>query len=160
MIYRLVKNNDELHLLLATGEIKTITKAEASHYVFHFDSINFSVSNNPEIEKLLNQYEGEVIATLDNNYNLIIHNISFLRELVPEEFPYYYSPSEFADKINRSHGIVLRWCREHRLPGAFQKGTYWYIPKDAPYPEDRRAGRDMSKRDYKKKTSSETNENS
>ena len=31
MIYRLVKNNDELHLLLASGEIRTITKAEASH---------------------------------------------------------------------------------------------------------------------------------
>ncbi len=148
MKYRLVRHCGELHLLLFNGEIHILSTDEARRYVFNFDSID--LPNEPDKMSLFDEYKGDPLVSLDDSGNLIVHNAQFLRKLtMPSEFPYYTVP-EYAAKHGKKTSIVRRLCLEGRLEGATQIGASWYIPKHAAYPDDRRAGRDMSKR-YQKK---------
>lgn len=145
MKYKLFKCDNELHLILANGEIKIISPSDVGAYVLNFDSFNLSGSATKLGESMFERYNGEPLLALDDSFHLIVYNASFLREIFFDEEA-YLKIQAYADKIGKSRIRVFQLCKEGRIPGAIQRGTKWYIPKDAPYPEDARAGRDMSKR--------------
>lgn len=145
MKYKLFKCDNELHLILATGEIKIISHEEVGAYILNFDSFESSGTSTPFAVQMFEQYHGEPILALDDNSHLIVYNANFLREIFFDEKA-YLKIQAYADKIGKSRIRILQLCKEGRIPGAIQRGTKWYIPKDAPYPDDARAGRDMSKR--------------
>lgn len=145
MKYKLFKCDHEFHLILATGEIKIIAPEEVGAYVLNFDSFESSNTIAPVAKQMFDQYCGEPLLALDDSSNLIVYNANFLRELFFDEKA-YLKIQAYADKIGKSRIRVLQLCKEGRIHGAIQRGTKWYIPKDAPYPDDARAGRDMSKR--------------
>ena len=127
------------------------------HYFDESAVRNFIANNNHEDQTPnqsateINDYIGEIVAILDDNHNLIIRDASFLRNMMcPSEFP-YWTAAEYAELNGRKVPIILRHCREKRIPGAINVGSSWFIPKGTVYPKDQRAGRDMSKRDYKAK---------
>ena len=149
MKYKLMKYNDELHLLFFTGNIQILTMDEARRYVFDFDSVE--LPEGADMSHIFNDYEGELLVSLEDNGNLTVYNSRFIRELaMPSEFPYFSVP-EYAAAHEKKGSIIRRLCGEGRIEGAVQIGATWLIPKNAPYPDDRRAGRDMSKR-YQRKT--------
>ena len=41
----------------------------------------------------------------------------------------YVAPEDIAEHYSVSTETVRRWCREHRVPGAFQLGRQWRIPR-------------------------------
>ena len=148
MKYKLIKYNDELHLLFYTGEIKILAMDEARRYVFNFDSVE--LPEGTDMSHIFDDYEGELLVSLGDEGDLTVYDSSFLRELAtPSEFPYFTVP-EYAAAHEKKGSIIRRMCCEGRIEGAIQIGATWLIPKNAPYPDDRRAGRDMSKR-YQKK---------
>lgn len=148
MKYKLLKYNNELHLLLYTGDIKILSMDEARRYVFNYDSVE--LPEGVDMMHIFDDYEGELLVSLGDDGDLIVHNSQFLRELaIPSEFPYFTVP-EYAAAHDKKGSIVRRLCGDGRIEGAIQIGATWLIPKNAVYPDDRRAGRDMSKR-YQKK---------
>ena len=144
MKYKLMKYNGELHLLLSIGDIKILTVDEARRYVFDFDSIE--LPEGPDMSHIFDDYEGELLVSLGDDGELTVYDSGFLRELAtPSGFPYFTVP-EYAAAHEKKGSIIRRMCSEGRIEGAIQIGATWLIPKNAPYPDDRRAGRDMSKR--------------
>ncbi len=146
MRFKLVKNYDEWHLLTSSGQIRIVTAEEMRQFLMDINSVNEIESDTEKSEEIFDHYEGEpLMASLDGK-TFTIYSADFLNELLtPSDFP-YLTTDEFAEKHNRKKSIVLRMCRAGRIKGAVQKGYSWYIPKEAKYPEDKRAGRDMSKR--------------
>lgn len=145
MKYKLFKCDNELHLILSTGEIKIISYEEVGAYVLNFDSFESSGPASTLAEQMFDRYRGEPLLALDDSSHLIVYNANFLREIFFDENA-YLKIQAYADMIGKSRIRVLQLCKEGRIPGAIQRGTKWYIPKDAQYPDDARAGRDMSKR--------------
>ena len=144
MKYKLMKYSGELHLLFYTGDIKILTMDEARRYVFDFDSVELPEGS--DMSHIFDDYKGELLVSLGDDGGLTVYNSRFIRELAePSEFPYYTVP-EYASAHEKKSSIIRRMCGEGRIEGAVQVGATWLIPKNAVYPDDRRAGRDMSKR--------------
>ena len=45
--------------------------------------------------------------------------------------------AEYAALVNRSVSAVRQKCQRGTLPGAVKLGRDWFIPPDAPYPDER-----------------------
>ena len=46
----------------------------------------------------------------------------------------YITASQAAARWGVSEGIVRRYCRDERIPGAYQEFETWYIPENAAKP--------------------------
>ncbi len=146
MFFKVNKIENEYHVLFSTGEIKYFNEATIGTFISRYDTLE-DLEDKP-LPKIFEQYDGTTVAILESNRELIVKDASILRCIeYPSEFP-YYTVAEYADKHDRKGSIVLRYCKEKRFPGVITIGSRWLIPKNAPYPKDNRAGRDMSKRDY------------
>ena len=143
MKYKLLKYDNEYHLLFATGEMKMLTIEQVQAFILNFDSFEFDGSTNSFSTPLFDKNTGEHLATLSDDLKLTLHSAAFLRELFFDESA-YLSIQQFAEKHGRKRAIVSRLCNDGRILGAVRKGPRWYIPKDASYPVDGRVNRDMS----------------
>lgn len=146
MFFKINKVEDEYHVLFSSGQVKYFDDTNIGAFLSHYDE---SIKNLEDgVSENFEDYYGNTVAILDSNRDLIIKDASLLRCVAyPSEFP-YYTASEYAELNERKTAIVLRHCREGRIPGVVHIGSLWLIPKGTPYPKDNRAGRDMSKRDY------------
>lgn len=50
----------------------------------------------------------------------------------------YITVKEYADLHKRHEARIKVLCKDHKLTGAIRKGGCWFIPINAPYPEDGR----------------------
>lgn len=50
----------------------------------------------------------------------------------------YVTLKEYATFHNRGEARIKILCKDHKLTGAIRKGGCWFIPINAPYPEDGR----------------------
>ena len=152
MKYNLIKLNKEYCLVLTTGEMKTLTIEQTREFILNFETFEITQDAN----SLHCQCDGELLASLNDKKELTIYSSAFLGDIFFNESA-YVSIQEYADMHEKKRAIISRLCNDGRLPGAVRKGTKWYIPKNAPYPKDCRAGRDMSKRYAYKKQINQTN---
>lgn len=146
MEYKLFKYGSEYQLMLATGEIQMLTVEQVREFILNFETFEIEQG----VDLLIGKAEGELLATLNDQKELTLYTAAFLNDIFFDESA-YVSIQEYADMHGKKRAIVSRLCNDGRISGAIRKGTKWYIPKDAPYPKDCRAGRDMSKRYAHKK---------
>ena len=81
---------------------------------------------------------GETLAYIDDTNKLVILNESIFDGILKESNISYISANEYAEMHGRGKAIVKRLCFDGRIPGAQKHSTGWLIPKDAPYPKDKR----------------------
>lgn len=135
---RLIKRNSGYQLLLCNGEIKRFTELECKHFLESFDSpLHYAGEHEWDFPISMEEYDGETIAIVNNDGSLCIYDADSFRTFFSSQFT-YLSTQEFADKHNRKVGVVKRLCKNGRIEGAFQKGSIWLIPENAPYPHDTR----------------------
>lgn len=119
-------------ILLDSQEIRRFLKSYANGSFYN--SLSEEKTDKPMVS------EGELLAEVDDNGNLVICNPALISEAFgTSDFP-YLTTDEYAQKHNRKQGIVLRLCRNGRLEGALQKNDVWLIPENTPYPADARVG--------------------
>ena len=139
MKVRLVALENDYILLAIDGTHLTLTEAEVKGFIFNYKEYIPHVHRQSKIEK----YEGETLAYINNEDNLVIASLEFLRKFFADSIP-YISVAEFAAKYGKKTGIVSRLCVQKRIPGAIKKGRDWHIPAYAAYPDDARFGRRIS----------------
>ena len=142
---RLVETNNEYHLITASGKLYYFTSDTVADFIKHHNRYYreiISVTQLFKEEELLN-YNGRMIASIDDSGNLIIYDNDFLSSIFFENIASYITSVDYAEKHHKTSRIVKRMCTDKRIPGAVQKGVLWLIPEDAPYPDDLRAGRKM-----------------
>ena len=143
---RLLRNNDELHLLLCTARIKKLTLKEAKEFIETYDEP--SHYDGPVIEEFRNfmgEYNGTTLAVVDDNGLLVIHDPEFFRTIL-EMKNTYLTATQFAEKHEKKSAIVRKLCIDGRIEGARFVGSTWIIPEDAPYPPDARVGKRVPSR--------------
>ena len=141
MRLKLYKHNENYCLIVSSGVMRIISKAEALDVIFNFDNHLNETSGETPFSSYFDSYPGELIAALSKEGCLTIHNAQLYREILTpssDEFP-YLCLSAYADKHNRTASNVRKHCRASRIPGAILVGPTWLIPKNAPYPDDNRA---------------------
>ena len=87
---------------------------------------------------LMEEYQGRSLAWIDDNGLLIIKENPFIplvESVVDED---YVTVQVYAEEHGRGESLIKRLCRDGRIPGAVRKGNRWFIPRNAPYPEDAR----------------------
>ena len=135
---KLVRYNEKLHFVSASGETKTITMAEAREYFANFETLDPTPTTIEALVDALENYKGDLLLLINTNGVLEVHDPVFFRDLMnPDVFP-YYTTQEFADKESKARSLIIRLCKAGRIQGAVQIGQTWYIPKTSPYPHDNR----------------------
>ena len=141
MRFKLMKNNETYYLLLNSGVMRIVSKAEAFDAVIYFDEYLEDNCDNADFHSLFDDVGGELIASLTKEGFLYIHDAKLYRELLTptttESFP-YCCLSDYAKSKGKSPTNVRKYCRASRIPGAVLVGPTWLIPKKAPYPDDNR----------------------
>ncbi|MBR1742317.1 MAG: hypothetical protein IJ733_10730 [Lachnospiraceae bacterium] len=84
------------------------------------------------------------VCTVTGDGALVIYDLTAFLSLLPEgkvqEGPKYLSTTEYGKRHKMSAAMIKVHCQNGRLKGAYKLGSRWYIPENAPYPEDRRSG--------------------
>jgi len=142
---RLIRDDDELRLLLCNGQLIKISESDAKRFLLTYDYPNhYSGDDTWDYPISMADYDGETLAVVNDDGELIIKNADFLRSVLFQNEINYVTAPEYAEMHGKKRSIVMRHCREDRIPGATQVGTTWIIPENAPYPPDTRG--------YKKKS--------
>lgn len=150
MKYKLFKQNNDYYLTLTTGEAQLLTVEQVRALVLSFGSFAVEETAFVSFSIQFDESSSEHIASINDDNTLTLYSSAFLSDIFFDESA-YVSVQEYAEIHGKKRAIVSRLCNDGRIPGAVRKGTKWYIPKNATYPKDCRAGRDMSKRYAHKK---------
>ena len=137
---RLVKYYDEYHLLLSSGKIEILDLDGAIEFFKTYDSPEHYEGEGewPTEITPMEKYNGNTVFIVEDDGRLVISDTDFFHSSFEvKEFP-YLTPLEYAEKHGRKRGIIMRFCRDGRIDGVVQKEGKWYIPKNAPYPNDER----------------------
>ena len=145
MRFKLIKSYELYYFLRSNGKYLILLKDDARNKILNYELIAEEAF---EGEDSFIDLEGQLIASLNEQADLVVHSPELFRELmIPDELSFPYdSLSEFAEKHSRTDSNVRKLCRAGRIPGAVLIGSMWFIPKNADYPDDNRAGRIMPKR--------------
>ena len=152
MSVRLLRYNNEICLSLEEGKTMLLDSREIREFLKNYANRSFYDSLSSEISEAAITVEGELLAEVHENGNLVICNPTLISEAFGvNDFP-YLTTDEYAKKHNRKQGIILRLCRNGRLEGALQKNDVWLIPENTPYPADARVGARVPTAPTKKRT--------
>ncbi len=124
---RLVLRNGDYYLEISSGLPKISNTEEVRQFLLHYADMIVGSSF------VKTQPEGEVLAYINENNEIIIRLPSLLEDLFAPTSR-YITVVEYAEKYGKKRNLIARFCRTGRIPGAFQKGHCWFIPEDAPYP--------------------------
>ncbi len=87
-------------------------------------------------------YPGQTLAYITDSYELVISDITPFNRLfnvsIEVDLESILSVAEYGKLHNKSIEQVKLFCRMGRIPGAIKKSGIWFIPADAPYPQDER----------------------
>lgn len=140
MKLRLVRRYKAIHIYCPNGTILNPTEDDIIKLLTSFKKPNQFKGNdgfwNNEIADIENA-PGETLAYVDDTNKLVILNESVFDGLLKETMS-YVSANEYADMHGKGKAIVKKLCLEGRIQGAQKHSTGWLIPKDAPYPKDKR----------------------
>ena len=139
MKLRLVRQKGELKLLCSNGSTLDVDKNVLASLLVDFKHSNkfkgdmhywsFTCSNIEDVP-------GEMLAYVDDANRLIIYDETLFVEVV--ESSIYISVTEYAELHGKSRPMIKKLCSDGRIPGAQKHSTGWLIPKNAPYPKDKR----------------------
>ncbi len=149
---RLIRKESALLLLLDNGKLLYVEKKKLSNYLFHHKAflknnpnhLNFEITGKWDDEyDEMTEYPGDTIAYTNNKGHLVIVEISPFEECLnnkkdTSDEKLFVTVKEYADEYGKSKEQVKVFCRNGRIAGAKKIGRDWMIPKDAPYPTDRR----------------------
>lgn len=150
MKLRLINLKNEILFLCPNGTILKADDNSLARLLKEFDKPNSFKGNSGiwnEFNQDMSKHSGITLAYVDDEYNLVVLSNTVFSKII--NTTKMISANEYADLHGKGKAIVKRLCLEGRIPGAQKHSTGWLIPKDAPYPKDQRAGRDMSKRNHK-----------
>lgn len=138
---RIVRAENTLYLQYASGMTREVSRGTARDFLLHPDSFleDNELTQNTEDITILPETDLAVLFFIDDTDRLIIQDIPFFRDLYDQTVE-YLTVDEYAELHGKQRSIIVRICREGRLPGAEKKGKSWLIPKDTPYPKDGRFG--------------------
>lgn len=136
---RLLNVSGELQLLLCTGRVVVLSDESAKEFLLNFDDPSYySGGGKWDYGFPMEEYEGDEIAFVDDEWLLCIRDAKSYRTYVTPKSIKYLTVPEYAAMHGKQPGIIRRFCIQNRLVGAIQKGTKWLIPEDSPYPADER----------------------
>ena len=138
---RLLRTNDEIILAYNTGAVLTPNEFDIKEFFLHADQLTKKNAAEQPVGKVIaiTQNTGDTLAYVDDEFNLVITDLPFYRSVM-EKPTEYLTAEEYGELHGKKRGIIMRLCRERRLPGTIKKGDIWLIPKDCPYPKDARLG--------------------
>lgn len=146
---RLIQYYDAFQVLLCTGKIVSMDIKGAHSFLLSYDNPSHYSGPGKWEDSIVSMagYEGQTIATVNDNGILQIHNADLFRQIMEQGKPELVTVQDYADRHQRDVTRVRKLCREGRILGAMQLGTVWLIPENAPYPSDERLhdGRRWSK---------------
>lgn len=133
---RLLQNDGCMELLLCTGVIKMVSISEAKDFILNFDDpSHYDGPGLWDYEGVsIESYSGNTIATVAADGSLCVIDGETFRQILSYEGPKLLTAPEYAKLHGKKSAIVRRFCLQGRIKGAVQKGGYWLIPEDAPYP--------------------------
>ena len=135
---RLVRYGQGTQLLLSSGQIKNVSQSEIKTFLKSFDSPVHYEGPGWTFPISIEEYNGETIAYVSDDMELVIRDSKLLNSLIPTEITEYVSSSDYAEFHGKKRPIVSRMCAEGRIEGAILIGGTWLIPAKAPYPDDTR----------------------
>lgn len=133
---RLLQNNGSMQLLLCTGIIKMISLSEAKEFLLSFDDpAHYDGPDTWDYDGVtMEGYTGDTIALVEDTGILSVIDGETFRSIVSYQGPKLLTAPEYGKLHGKKAAIVRRFCLQGRIKGAIQKGGYWLIPEDAPYP--------------------------
>ena len=137
---RFVRQDGVVYLETCTGTRTAMSNSEARAFLETYDDESHYMigKKRAAVTTLLDAYEGELLAYVDDEFDLTFVSAEFFRLLYAAESK-LLSAVEYGKLHGKKSGIIRRMCREGRLPGAIIKNTTWLIPADAPYPVERKS---------------------
>ena len=138
---RFVRLDGTVYLHNCTGDVSVLSDTEIRAFLETYDSIeHYKKNGQMPVTVLSDNFDGDLLAYVDDSLRLIIEDGDFFRSLYSGE-RIFVSTDEFAKKHGKKRSIVLRMCQEGRISGAFSINRTWIIPADAPYPTLNKPGR-------------------
>ena len=136
MLFRLYKVDEDYHLLLTDGTYRIFGRKDAYYAISHYDELLENKAHQTEFPGFFDGYEGELIASLEANGSLSIHNAESLRSLISfkSDNLNYISLKEYSDKFDKSITVMRKLCLADRIPGAIKISGRWLVPEDAALP--------------------------
>ena len=136
---RVVRYGDLFQLLLCSGNIKALDAIGVNDFFETFDSSeHYDKGPGWTFPIPIEQYNGETVAYVNDDMQLIICNSACYRELCAGIPAKMITTAEYAELHGKKAGIIKRFCRDGRIPGAIMQGITWMVPANAPYPANSR----------------------
>ncbi len=127
-----ILQRDGLYYIETAGQpSKSCNKDEAKEFLINFSR---SCDNNISATNFNTAPIGELVAYVSSCNEIVFSSPEALKTLLSST-PDYVTVVEYAARYGKQRSIITRFCREGRIPGAYQKGHCWFIPADAPYPK-------------------------
>lgn len=137
---RLVKDHKSNVLLLCSdGSFSYSSLPLLANFILNFKEIeHFNGQDGSWRDTAVDMalYPGETIAIVTDNLELVIYSGEVFGACFEStmRIAAYVTSEMYAEMHDKSKEIVKVYCREGRIPGAQKVGRAWMIPKDAPYP--------------------------
>ena len=140
---RLVRDGSEIKLILCSGTVIRMDNDRIREFFSTYkDSDEYDMSTSIEsfVEHMMTT-PGETLAYINNDGDFVVRNPKFFTGLFTVSGMEYITAQEFADRHEKSSGIIKRFCREDRIPGAIKIGGRWCVPENSKYPQDPRVSK-------------------
>ena len=142
MKLRMVYNNKKTQLYCCDGSILNVDDVVLRMFCISFKSPSLFSGNDgtwnintSNIEKA----PGKTLAYVSDDEQLCIVNANPFYELISSVGDNeYITLKEYAENHDKGVAIVKRLCDKKEITGAVKKGGCWFIPINAPYPDDKR----------------------
>ncbi len=138
---RLIKSYNKYLLLCADGTISNVNDGVLKRLFVGFAAAEKLHGKDGRWDENCNKmedYKGNDLAWVDDKGLLVIKEnpfVSLVEAVVDED---YVTIQEYAKEHNRYETRIKKLCQEGRIPGATKKGNRWFVPRNAPYPQDAR----------------------
>ncbi len=126
-----ISQKDGIYYIETAGQLpKACSQEDVKQFLLKYSQ----VSDTPADTFVDTAPVGNIVAYVNDNDEFVFtspHAFSALFSTNTE----YITVVEYAARYGKQRSIITRFCREGRIPGAYQKGHCWFVPADAPYPK-------------------------
>lgn len=139
---RFVHQDGVVYLETCTGTRTAVSNSEIRAFLETYDDESHYLIGKKQtaVTTLLDAYEGELLAYVDDDFDLTFVSADFFRRMYATESK-LLSAVEYGKLHGKQSGIIRRMCRDGRMPGAIIKNGTWLIPADAPYPVESKSNK-------------------
>lgn len=138
---RLIRYRGKEQLLCSDGTIADATDSILRRlFVAHTaaDMIKGKAGTWTDKCDAMEDHRGKSLAWVEDDGTLVIKENVFIPLVASVKEDDYVTAQEYAEHCGRSVARVKMLCQEGRIPGAIKKSGRWFIPRNAPFPDDAR----------------------